>query len=113
MTKIQLKTLATKIHGLAVKSASGKKTVQNRAIKNIAVLLNQAIEGDVKQAYAGMASQVRGLAERLEPTPVRRAVKRKKMTRRKLSAAKRKPEVRRERIKPTEKVAEQTETTIL
>jgi hypothetical protein len=28
MTKIQLKTLATKTHGLAVKSANGKKTVQ-------------------------------------------------------------------------------------
>jgi hypothetical protein len=40
MTKTQLKTLATKIHGLAVKSANGKKTVQNKAIEKIAALLN-------------------------------------------------------------------------
>jgi hypothetical protein len=112
MNKIQLKTLATKIHGLAVKSANGKKTVQNKAIERIAVLLNQAIEGDVKQAYAGIASQVRGLAEKLEPTPLRRAVGRKKVSRRKLVATKKKPPVRRGRIKPTEKVAQQTETTI-
>jgi hypothetical protein len=111
MKKTQLKTLATKIHGLAVKSANGKKTVQNKAIEKIAVLLNQAIEGDVKQAYAGIASQVRGLAERLEPTPVRRAVKRKKVTRGKPVATKRKPPMRRGRAKPAEKVAEQTETT--
>jgi hypothetical protein len=111
MTKTQLKTLATKIHGLAVKSANGKKAVQNKAIEKIATLLNQAIEGDVKQAYAGIASQVRGLAERLEPTPVRRAVKRTKVTRKKPVATKRKPPVRRGRVKPSEKVAEQTETT--
>ena len=111
MTKTQLKTLATKIHGLAVKSASGKKTVQNRAIKNIAVLLNQAIEGDVKQAYAGIASQVRGLAEKLEPKSAHRAVKRKKVSRRKPVVAKRKPPVRRGRVKPTEKAVEPTETT--
>ena len=111
MRKTQLKALATKIHGLAVKSANGKKTVQNKAIEKIAALLNQAIEGDVKQAYAGIASQVRGLAEKLEPTTARRAVKRKKVTRRKQVVAKRKSELRRGRVKPTEKVAEQTETT--
>ena len=109
MTKTQLKTLATKIHGLAVKSASGKKPAQNKAIEKIAGLLNQAIEGDVKQAYAGIASQIRGLAEKLEPA--RRAVGRKKVTRRKPVAAKKKPQQRRGRAKPTEKVAEQTETT--
>jgi hypothetical protein len=111
MTKTQLKTLATKIHGLAVKSANGKKTVQNKAIEKIAVLLNQAIEGDIRQAYAGIASQVRGLAERLEPKPVRRAVKRKKVTRGKPVVARKKTERRRGRVKPAEKVAEQTETT--
>jgi hypothetical protein len=111
MTKTQLKTLATKIHGLAVKSANGKKAVQNKAIEKIATLLNQAIEADIKQAYAGIASQVRGLAEKLEPTPARRAVGRKKVTRRKQVVAKKKPERRRGRVKPTEKVAEQTETT--
>src|ERR687895_2722487 len=110
MKKTQLKTLATKIHGLAVKSANGTKTVQNKAIEKIAVLLNQAIEGDVKQAYTGIASQVRGLAEKLEPTPARKAVKRKKVTRRKPVAAKKKPPVRRGRVKPTERVGEQTET---
>jgi hypothetical protein len=83
----------------------------DKAIEKIAVLLNQAIEGDVKQAYAGIASQVRGLAERLEPTPVRRAVKRKKVIRRKPSAAKKKPERRRGRVEPTERVAEQIKTT--
>jgi hypothetical protein len=111
MKKTQLKTLATNIHGLAVKSANGTKTVQNKAIEKIAVLLNQAIEGDVKQAYTGIASQVRGLAEKLEPTPVRRAVGRKKVSRRKPVVAKRKPPVRRGRVKPTEKVVEQTKTT--
>jgi hypothetical protein len=111
MTKTQLKTLATKIHGLAVKSANGKKPVQNKALEKIAVLLDQTIEAEIKQAYAGIASQVRGLAEKLEPTPVRRAVKRKKMTRKKPVATKRKPPVRRARVKPTEKVAESTETT--
>jgi hypothetical protein len=110
MTKTQLKTLATKIHGLAVKSANGKKTVQNKAIEKIAVLLNQAIEGDVKQAYTGIASQVRGLAEKLEPAPARKAVGRKKVTRKKPVATKRKPLVRRGRVKPTERVAEQTDT---
>ena len=113
MTKTQLKTLATKIHGLAVKSANGKKTVQNKAIEKIAALLNQAIEGDVKQAYAGIASQVLGLAEKLEPKSARKAVGRKKVTRRKQVVAKRKPEGRRGRAKPTEKAAEPTETTTL
>jgi hypothetical protein len=113
MTKTQLKTLATKIHGLAVKSASGKKPAQNKAIEKITTLLNQAIEADVKQAYAGIASQVRGLAEKLEPTPVRRAVKRKKVTRRKPVATKRKPQRQRGQVIPTEKVAEQTEITTL
>jgi hypothetical protein len=111
MTKTQLKTLATKIHGLAVKSASGKKTVQNKALEKIATLLNRAIEAEIKQAYAGIASHVRGLAEKLEPTPVRRAVKRKKVTRRKPVATKRKPPVRRGRVKPTEKAVEPTEIT--
>jgi hypothetical protein len=37
MKKSQLKALATKIHGLAVKSANGKKTVQNKAIEKILV----------------------------------------------------------------------------
>ena len=111
MRKTQLKALATNIHGLAVKSASGKKPAQNKALEKIATLLNQAIEGDVKQAYAGIASQVRGLAERLEPTPVRRAVKRKKVTRKKPVATKKKPPVRRGRVKPTERVVEQGETT--
>jgi hypothetical protein len=108
--KTQLKTLATKIHGLAVKSANGKKTAQNKAIEKIAVLLNQTIEAEIKQAHTGIASQVRGLAERLEPTPVRRAVKRKKVTRRKPVATKRKPPMRRGRVKPTERVAEQIGT---
>jgi hypothetical protein len=111
MKKTQLKALDTKIHGLAVKSANGKKIAQNKAIERIATLLNQAIEGDVKQAYAGIASQARGLAEKLEPKSVRKAVKRKKVTRKKPVATKRKLPVRRGRVKPTEKVAEQTETT--
>jgi hypothetical protein len=112
MKKTQLKALATKIHGLAVKSASGKKPAQNKALEKIATLLNQAIEAEIKQAYAGIASQVRGLAEKLEPRPARKAVKRKKVTRRKQVVAKRKPSVRRGRAKSTaEKVAEQTETT--
>jgi hypothetical protein len=110
MKKIQSKALATKIHGLAVKSANGKKPAQNKAIERIAALLNQAIEAEIKQAYAGIASQVRGLAEKLEPTPLRRAVKRKKVTRRKPVATKKKPPVRRGRVKPTERVVEQTET---
>src|SRR5918992_6305207 len=112
MTKTQLKTLATKIHGLAVKSANGTTAMQNRAIERIATLLNQAIEAEIKQAYAGIASQVRGLAEKLEPKPVRRAVGRKKVSRKKPVATKRKPPVRRGRAKPTvERVGEQTETT--
>jgi hypothetical protein len=111
MNKTQLKALATKIHGLAVKSANGKKTVQNKALEKITTLLNQAIEAEIKQAYASIASQVRGLAEKLEPAPARKAVKRKKVTRKKPVATKRKPPVRRGRVKPTEKVAEQTETT--
>jgi hypothetical protein len=110
MNKTQLKTLATKIHGLAVKSASGKKPAQNKALEKIATLLNQAIEAEIKQAYTGIASQVRGLAERLEPTPVRRAVKRKKVTHRKPVVAKKKSERRRGRVKPAERMAEQTET---
>ena len=109
--KTQLKTLATKIHGLAVKSANGKKTVQNKAIEKIAVLLNQTIEAEIKQAHAGIASQVRGLAEMLEPRSVRRSTGKKKVTRRKPVVAKKKPERRSGRVKPTEKVAEQTETT--
>jgi hypothetical protein len=111
MKRTQLKAFATKIHGLAVKSANGKKPVQNRAIERIATRLNQAIEAKIKQTYAGIASQVRGLAEGLEPKPVRRAVKRKKVTRRKPVATKKKPERRRAQVKPTEKVAEHTETT--
>ena len=111
MKKTQLKALATKIHGLAVKSANGKKTAQNKAIEKIAVLLNQAIEVEVKQTYTGIASQVRGLAEKLEPAPARKAVKRKKVSPKKPVVAKKKPERQRGRVKPTEKVAEQTETT--
>jgi hypothetical protein len=111
MTKTQLKILATKIHGLAIKSADGKKAVQNKAIEKIATLLNQAIEAESEQAYAGIASQVRGLAEKLEPAPARKAVKRKKVIRKKPVATKKKPPARRGRVKPTEKVAEQTETT--
>src|ERR687894_1931130 len=111
MKKTQLKTLATKIHGLAVKSANGKKTVQNKALEKIAVLLNQAIEAEIKQAHTNIASQVRGLAEKLEPKSARKAVKRKKVTRRKQVVAKKKPEGRRGRAKPTEKVAEQTGAT--
>jgi hypothetical protein len=110
MKKSPLKALATKIHGLAVKSANGKKTVQNKAIEKIAVLLNQAIEDEIKQAHTGIASQVRGLAEKLEPKSARRAAGRKKVTRKKPVVAKKKPERRRGRVKPAEKVAEQTET---
>jgi hypothetical protein len=110
MKKTQLKTLATKIHGLAVKSANGKKAVQNKAIEKIATLLNQALEAEIKQAHTSIASHVRGLAEKLEPKSARRAVRRKKVTRRKPVVAKKKPERRRGRVKPTEKVAEQTET---
>ena len=110
MKKTQLKALATRIHGLAVKSANGKKTAQNKAIERIATLLNQTIEAEIKQAYAGIASHIRGLAEKLEPAPARKAVKRKKMTRKKPVATKKKPPVRRGRVKPTEKAAEQTET---
>ena len=95
---------------LGGKNANGKKTVQNKAIEKIAVLLNQAIEAESKQAYIVIASQVRGLAEKLEPKPVRKAVGRKKVIRRKPVVAKRKPKVRRGRVKPTEKVAEQTGT---
>src|SRR5437588_12508875 len=111
MKKTQLKALATKIHGLAVKSANGKKTAQNKAIERIATLLNQAIEAEIKQAHTGIASQVRGLAERLEPAPARRAVKRKKVIRKKPVATKKKPPVRRARAKPTERVVESTGTT--
>ena len=111
MKKTQLKALSTKIHGLAVKSANGKKTAQNKALEKIATLLNQTIEAEIKQAYTGIASYVRGLAEKLEPKSARRAVGRKKVTRKKLVATKKKPPVRRARVKPTERVAEQTETT--
>jgi hypothetical protein len=111
MKKTQLKALATQIHGLAVKSANGKKTVQKKAIEKIATLLNQTIEAESKQAYAGIASQVRGLAEKLDPAPARKAVGRKKVTRKKPVATKKKPPVRRGRAKPTEKAVEPTETT--
>ena len=111
MKKSQLKALATKIHGLAVKSADGKKTVQNRAIERIATLLNQAIEAEIKQAHTGIASQVRGLAEKLEPAPARKTVKRKKVSRRKPVVAKKKPPVRRGRAKPTEKAVKPTDAT--
>ena len=111
MKKTQLNALATKIHGLAVKSANGKKTVQNKALEKIATLLNQAIEAEIEQAYAGIASQVRGLEEKLEPKPVRRAVGKKKVTRKNPVATKRDPPVRRGRVKPTERVAEPTKTT--
>jgi hypothetical protein len=114
MKKSSLKTLATQIHGLAVKSANGQKTVQNRAIEKIATLLNQAIEAEIKQAHTDIASQVRGLAEKLAPKSARRAVGRKKVTRRKPAVAKKKPQGRRGRVKPTvEKVVEQTETPAL
>jgi hypothetical protein len=112
MKKTQLKSLATKIHGLAVKSANGKKTAQNKAIERIATLLNQTIEAEIKQAYAGIASQVRGLAEKLEPKPARKAVKRKKVTRREPVVEKKKPQRPRGRAKPTEKAVEPTETTV-
>ena len=72
----------------------------------------QAIEAEIKQAYAGIASQVRGLAEKLEPAPARKAVKRKKVSPKKPVVAKKKPERQRGRVKTTEKVAEQTETTV-
>ncbi len=112
MTKTQLKTLATKIHGLAVKSASGKKTAQNRALEKIAILLNQTIEAEIKQAHTDIASRVRGLVEKLEPRSARRAVGKKKVTRKKPVVAKKKPERRRARVKPTEKVTEPTETAV-
>jgi hypothetical protein len=108
--KTQLKALATKIHGLAVKSANGNKTTQSRAMERIAALLNQAIAAEIKQAHTGIASQVRGLAEKLEPKSARKEVKRKKVTRRKPVVAKKKPESHRGRIKPTERVAKQIET---
>jgi hypothetical protein len=111
--KTQLKTLATQIHGLAVKSASGTKPAQNKALEKIATLLNQTIEAEIKQAYAGIASQVRGLAEKLEPRSARRTVRKKKVTRRKPVVAKKKLERRRGRVKPTERVAEQIETPAL
>ena len=111
MKKSELKALVTHIQGLAVKSATGKKTAQNRALEKIGTLINQAIEAEVKQAYVDIASHVRGLAEKLEPTSARRAAGKKKVTGRKPVAAKRKPESRRGRAKPTEKVAEQAETT--
>jgi hypothetical protein len=110
MKKTQLKTLATKIHGLAVKSGNGKKPAQNKAIERIATLLDQALETEIKQAYAGIASQVRGLAEKLEPAPARKAVGRKKVSRKKPVATKRKLPVRRARVQPTDKAVEPTET---
>jgi hypothetical protein len=95
-----------------VKSATGTTATQNRAIERIATLLNnQAIEAEVKQAYTGIASQVHGLAEKLEPRSARRAATRKKVTRKKPVVAKKKSERRRGRVKPTERVAAQTETT--
>ncbi len=109
MNKTQLKALSTQIHGLAVKGATGKKTTQDRAMEKISTLINQAIEAEVKQAYADMAAHVRGLAEKLEPSPKRKAAGKKKVTRRKPVAARRKSESRRGRAKPTEKVAEQAE----
>jgi hypothetical protein len=112
MKKTQLKALATKIHGLAVKSADGKKTVQNKAIEKIATLLNQAIEAESKQAYAGIASQVRGLAEKLEPKSARRAVGRKKVARKKPVATRKKPPARPGRVKSTEKAVKPTETAV-
>jgi hypothetical protein len=93
-----------------VKSANGTTATQNRAIEKIATLLNQAIEVEIKQAHTGIASQVRGLAEKLEPKSARRAVGRKKVSRRKPVVAKKKSERRRGRVKPTEKAAEQTGT---
>ena len=111
MNKTQLKALATQIQSLAVKSANGKKPAQNKAMEKIATLLNQAIEAETKQAYTAIASHVRGLAEKLEPSPKRKAAGKKKVTRRKPVTAKRKPESRRGRVKPTEKVAEQPEPT--
>jgi hypothetical protein len=111
MKKTQLKALATQIHGLAVKSANEKKPAQNKALERIATLLNQAIEAEIKQAHTGIASQVRGLAEKLEPAPARKAVKRKKVSRKKPVATKKKPPVRRSRVKPTEKAVEPTGTT--
>ena len=111
MNKTQLKALATQLHGLAVKSATGKKTTQSRALERIATLLNQAIETEVKQAYTDIAAHVRGLAEKLELRPKRKAAGKKKVTRKKPVTAKRKSEGRRGRAKPTEKVAEQPETT--
>jgi hypothetical protein len=101
MNKTQLKALATKIHGLAVKSANGKKPAQNKALEKIATLLNQTIEAEIKQAYTGIASQVRGLAEKLEPRSARRAVGRKKVSRRKPVVANKKSERRRGRVSPT------------
>jgi hypothetical protein len=111
MKKTQLKALATKFHGLAVKSASGKKPAQNKAVERIATLLNQAIEAEIKQAHTGIASQVRGLAEKLAPAPVRKAVGRKKVTRRKPVVVKKKSKRRSGRVKPTvERMGEQTGT---
>src|SRR5918999_3651789 len=107
MKKTQLKALATNIHGLAVKSANGKKPAQNKAIERIATLLNQAIEAEIKQTHTGIASQVRGLAEKLEPALARKAVRKKKVTRKKPVVAEKKPERRSGRVKPTQKVAEQ------
>jgi hypothetical protein len=72
----------------------------------------QAIEAEIKQAYTGIASHVRGLAEKLEPKPVCRSTGKKKMTRKKPVVAKKKPERRRGRVEATERVAEQTETAV-
>ena len=85
--------------------------MQNRAIERIATLLNQAIEAEIKQAHTGIASQVRGLAEKLEPAPARKTVKRKKVSRRKPVVAKKKPPVRLGRAKPTEKAVKPTDAT--
>jgi hypothetical protein len=113
MTKTQLNRLATKIHSLAVKSASGKKSTQNKAMGQIAALLNQAIEAEVEQAYAGIASHVRRLAEKLKPSLRRKAAGKKQATRKKSVAAKtrRKPPVRRSEANPPEEHTEQAEQT--
>jgi hypothetical protein len=87
------------IHGRAVKNANGTAVTQNRTI-----------EAEIKQAHTDSASQVRGLAEKLEPKPARRAVGKKKAARKKPVVTKRKPEGRRGRVKPTGKVIEPTET---
>ena len=89
-----------------------KKITGGKGVDYIIDGVGKSTFAKIKQAYAGIASQVRGLAEKLEPTPLRRAVKRKKVTRRKAVVAKKKPERRRSRVKPIERMVEQTETTV-